>query len=189
MINNWSKFNESKSEQFTEEMAQEILYYFSEDSKPDKEIYKMFWRDQEEIIDSEGFVMYETGYDEMNGYIKKLYDLVNTESLTFRDDMIEIYNKIREERSSFPLICKIEDIFLRIIENEDFSFFVHSTDKEYEITLSNMLSSNIKDIDRFIYLTKEVENCSTRLKSSLCDYRIRECRFENYGNEKCLFYI
>ena len=134
-INNWSKFNESVSDTFTEEMAQEILYYISEDSKPSKHISDLFdqWR---EIIEN-NFIMYETSYEEMKEMIKKLYSLVQTEGLDFRDSMIEMYNKIREERKDFPEAYEIEDAFLDLIEGYNFNLMIYSSLSKYQIKLDS----------------------------------------------------
>ena len=60
MIKKWIKFNES-IETFTEEMAQEIIYYFGEDFLyPDDDIQKLFnslYHTHLEFI-----TMYETEY-------------------------------------------------------------------------------------------------------------------------------
>ena len=134
MIKNWERFFES-SGAFTEEMAQEIIYYFSEDSKPNKEIEKEFWEHPEMGPEADHFVAYESGYDDYKKMIKRLMGMVNTKSLTFRDDMIEIYNKIRSERSAFPPICDIEDYFLSLIEEDGFEFVVYTKDYNYIIKL------------------------------------------------------
>jgi hypothetical protein len=43
MIKSWHKFNESQSNKLTKEMAQEIIYYVSEDSKPTESISTIQW--------------------------------------------------------------------------------------------------------------------------------------------------
>ena len=42
MLKRWNTFNESVGGRFTEEMAMEIVYYFSESSEPSKSIEEVF---------------------------------------------------------------------------------------------------------------------------------------------------
>ena len=119
MIKGWVRFNES-SGNFTYEMAQEIIFYFSENSSPRKYIENMLWKHPEMGIDADSFVAYESGPEDYENMIKKLIGFTNTKSLTFKDDMINLYHKIREERSAFPEIFEIEDMFLDLIESSGF---------------------------------------------------------------------
>ena len=172
-ISNWNKFNESVNDTFTEEMAQEILYYFSENSKPSKHIADLF--DQWEEIIENNFIMYETSYEEMKQMIKKMYGLVQTESLDFKDSMIEIYNKIREERKDFPEAYEIEDAFLDLIEGHGFSFMIYSGLSKYEIKLHSPWGGNSIKLEDFINYCTLIKNPISKLSK----YRTKlvECTF------------
>jgi hypothetical protein len=53
MIKRWSKFNESTSDTFTEEMSQEIIYFFvgsSNNSKEMEELYRETMRLNSKLI-------------------------------------------------------------------------------------------------------------------------------------------
>lgn len=184
-ISNWNKFNESVSNTFTEEMAQEILYYFSENSKPSKHISDLFghW---EEIIEN-NFIMYETSYEEMKQMIKKMYSLCQTESLDFRDSMIEIYNKIREERKDFPEAYEIEDAFLDLIEGHGFSFMIYSGLSKYEIKLHSPWGDNSMKLEDFINYCNLMKNPISKLSK----YRTKlvECEFINRRYSYCAFEV
>ena len=101
MLKRWTRFNESSSN-FTHEMAQEIIFYFSEESEPNNEFSKYLWEHPEMGIDGDNFVAYDSGPEDYEIMIKKLIGFANTKSLTFKDDMINLYHKIRKERSAFP---------------------------------------------------------------------------------------
>lgn len=166
MIKKWIKFNES-SESFTEEMAQEIIYYFSEGSKPSKEIYSGFLRN--DVIENEfEFEIYETSYDEMKNYVKNLLSLVQTGPIGFKDEMINIYNQIRQERKDFPEVYEIEDLYLNLIENDKFKFYLSSGMEygiferpEYKIEL-NKKHCTFNDYIRYC---QSINNTIERLKS------------------------
>ena len=171
MIKGWTRFNES-SGNFTYEMAQEIIYYFSENSVPSKDIEKMFWEHPELEGDSDDFVSYESGREDYENMIKKLIGLTNTKSLTFKDDMINLYHKIREQRSAFPEICEIEDMFLDLIENSGFNFLVDTKDYSYQIRLNKdncSLSEFIKYCQYLDRLIKELESPTIKPILSNCD--------------------
>lgn len=184
-ISNWNKFNESVSDTFTEEMAQEILYYFSENSKPSKHIGALFdkW---EEIIEN-NFIMYETSYKEMKEMIKKLYGFAQTESLDFRDSMIEIYNKIREERKDFPEAYEIEDAFLDLIEGHGFSFMIYSDTSEYQIKLHSPWGGNSTKMEDFINYCNLIQNPISKL--SKYGTKLVECEFINRRYSYCSFKV
>jgi hypothetical protein len=95
MIKGWMRFNESVDGRFTEEMAMEIVYYFSEDSKPSKSIEKLFFDNPET---NNLFSFYESGYDEYKAATKKLYGVVNSGSSELKEKIFQVYNMIREER-------------------------------------------------------------------------------------------
>jgi hypothetical protein len=183
-LNNWIKFNESVKDTFTEEMAQEIMYYFSEDSSPSKELVKIFdiWLSELDIEDN--FVMYETSYAEMKEMIKKLYGFVQTESLDFKDSMIQLYHKIREERKDFPEACEIEDTFLNLIENNDFNFMIYSTTSRYEIRLQSNVNNRYK-LEDYINFCKLVNNSVSKIHRS----KLIECKFYDSRASFCDFII
>ena len=161
-ISNWNKFNESVSDTFTEEMAQEIIYYFSEESKPSKHISGLFTQCEDqwgEIIDT----MYETSYEEMKEMIKKLYSMVQNGSSDFRDSMIEIYTKIREERKDFPEAYQIEDAFLDLIESQDLSFMIYSDSTKYQIKLDSPWGGNSVKLEDFINYCSFIKNALNKL--------------------------
>jgi hypothetical protein len=184
-ISNWNKFNESVSDTFTEEMAQEIIYYFSEESNPSKHISDLFaqCRDQwGEIID-----MYEASYEEMKEMIKKLYSLIQTGSLDFRDSMIEIYNKIREERKDFPEAYEIEDAFLDLIEGHGFTFMVYSSLSKYQIKLHSPWGGNSMKMEDFINYCNLVKNPISKLSKYAT--KLVECEFINRRYSYCVFEV
>jgi hypothetical protein len=146
MIKGWNTFNESVDGRFTEEMAMEIVYYFSEDSKPSKSIEKVFLSSPEA---ENLFHFYESGYDEYKAATQKLYGEVNKGSIDFRDSMFQVYNMIREERSVFPEIAEIEDMFLDIID-DGYSFIVYSSQYEYKIKMYK----DDDTLDNFVQYTK-----------------------------------
>ncbi len=184
MIKGWERFNES-SGAFTEEMAQEIIYYFSEDSQPNKSIEKEFWDHPEMGREADNFVAYESGYDDYKQMIKKLMGMVNTKSLTFRDDMIEIYNKIRSEREGFPPICDIEDSFLSLIEEDLFDFVVYTKDYNYTINL-NKEGCSLKE---FIHYCQKIDIEMKRLETDKTSVVLEKCeRYEGH-EEHCWFKI
>jgi len=146
MIKGWVRFNESVDGRFTEEMAMEIVYYFSEDSKPSKSIEKLFFDNPET---NNLFYFYESGYDEYKAATKKLYGVVNSGSSELKEKIFQVYKMIREERSVFPEIAEIEDMFLDLIDDE-YSFIVYSSQYEYKI---KMYKDN-DTLDNFVKYTK-----------------------------------
>jgi hypothetical protein len=137
MIKNWSKFFESNQEELTEEMVQEILYTFGEDSKgynnDDPELKDFL--SSEDIWDD--IVFYETDYDEMKEFTKTL--LKNAQNNEWiKSECIKVYNVIRKKNDIFPHIYEIEDLYLSLIEKYDFGFYVSiDMGSEYEIKLRN----------------------------------------------------
>jgi hypothetical protein len=181
-INNWNKFNESVSDTFTEEMAQEIIYYFSEESRPSKHIGDLVYK-LGEIIES-NFIMYETSYQEMKQMIKKMYSLCQTDVM-FRDSMIEIYNEIRKERKDFPEAYEIEDAFLDLIEGHGFSFMIYSGLSKYEIKLHSPWGDNSMKLEDFINYCNLMKNPISKLSK----YRTKlvECNF--FDMSYCVFKV
>ena len=176
MIKGWMRFNES-SGNFTYEMAQEIIYYFSENSSPSKHIEKLFWEHPEMEGDADSFVAYESGPEDYENMIKKLIGLVNTKSLTFKDDMIDLYHKIREERSAFPEIFVLEDMFLDLIESSGFDFLIDTRDYSYTIRLDKKDCSLSEFIQYCQYLDKSIK----RLETSTTTPLLEKCERSDLG--------
>lgn len=173
MIKSWKIFNESHSNELTKEMAQEIIYYLSEDSSPDKKITEEFYN-----LFGEHFTYYETGYEDMKQFVKDLLSRCKgNQDLT--DKMIQMYQRIRQKREIFPEAFEIEEIFADFMDLEDFTFMIYSTDSEYRIRLSK---NNVKDLDSFIKYCQDVRSYLIRLKSP--DYRTKltKCEFLNDHN-------
>lgn len=173
MIKNWQIFNESNSNELTKEQAQEIIYYLSEDSSPNREISEEFYN-----LFGEHFVYYETGYEDMKQFVKDLLSMCKgNQDLT--DKMIQMYQKIRKEREIFPEAFEIEEIFADFMDLEDFTFMIYSTDSEYTIRLSK---DDVKNLDSFVKYCQDVRNYLIRLKSP--DYRTKltKCEFLNDHN-------
>jgi hypothetical protein len=186
MIQNWGKFNESKG-MFTHDMAQEIVYYFSEDSTPSREIAEQF----DELLDSEEasdhFIAYEAGHEDYKKMIQKLLGLANTASLSFRDGMIDLYNKIRTKRESFPEICEIEDAFLDWIEEYRFNFVIYTKDSYYTIKFYKEDCSLVN----FIQYCERIEVEMKRLNSEKTIPILEECSRHEFGqnDSSCSFKI
>ena len=174
MIKTWNSFNESVSNELTKEQAQEITYYFSEDSSPDKSITDEFYN-----LFGEDFIYYETSYEEMNQFVRDLLSKCNgNEDLT--NKMVEMYNEIRKKRDIFPEMFEIEEIFADFMDLEDFTFMIHSSDIAYTISLSK---DGVRNLDSFIKYCQDVRNYMVRLQSP--DYRTKlaKCEFLNDYNE------
>lgn len=173
MIKSWQIFNESNSNELTKEQAQEIIYYLSEDSSPDRNITKEFYD-----LFGDHFTYYETGYEDMKQFVKDLLSRCKgNQDLT--DNMIQMYQKIRKEREIFPEAFEIEEIFADFMDLENFTFMIYSTDSEYTIRLSK---DNVKNLDSFIKYCQDVRSYLIRLKSP--DYRTKltKCEFLNDHN-------
>lgn len=173
MIKSWNSFNESVSNELTKEQDQEIIYYLSEDSSPDRNITEEFYN-----LFGEHFVYYETGYEEMKQFVRDLLSKCKgNEDLT--NKVIEMYHKIRKEREIFPEAFEIEEIFADFMDLEDFTFMIYSTDSEYSIRLSK---DNVNNLDSFIKYCQDVRNYLIRLQSP--DYRTKltKCEFLNDYN-------
>ena len=173
MIKNWQIFNESNSNELTKEQAQEIIYYLSEDSSPNREISEEFYN-----LFGEHFVYYETGYEDMKQFVKDLLSMCKgNQDLT--DKMIQMYQKIRKEREIFPEAFEIEEIFADFMDLEDFTFMIYSTDIEYRIRLSK---DNVKNLDLFIKYCQDVSSYLIRLKSPDYSTKLTKCEFLNDHN-------
>lgn len=173
MIKSWNSFNESVSNELTKEQAQEIIYYLSEDSSPDRKIADEFYN-----LFGEHFTYYETGYEEMKQFVRDLLSKCKgNEDLT--NKMVEMYHEIRKEREIFPEMFEIEEIFDDFMDLEDFTFMIYSTDSEYRILLSK---NEVKNLDSFIKYCQDVRNYLIRLKSPDYMTKLTKCEFLNDYN-------
>lgn len=186
-ITNWKKFNESVNEEFTEEMAQEIIYCFSEGSNLSEELKRLVEDfdeslNKENINSEEHFGMYETGYDEMKQMVKKLYGLVQTGSLGFKDDMINLYHEIRKVKEKFPEVFEIEDLFLTFIESNNFQFYLDykkpygTSSMIYEIRLRSQWNANYSMSD-FHKLTDTVSSIVKRFSHPSSRMYVQQCKY------------
>jgi hypothetical protein len=173
MIKNWSKFNES-SETFTEEMAQEILYFFGEESKASKEIGDIFNRIYK-TYNLNHITFYETSYEEMKEYTEYLFKR-STEDPELRQKLIELYNVIRKEMEVFPQVYEIEDMYLSVIEDLNFDFYlgINSIEKKVKIKLTKWAESKLSE---FIEICKIVEGSLKRLESDKYKTTLDSCKF------------
>lgn len=142
------------SSRLTREMAQEIIYYFGENSYPIKDAQDIFYG----LFSDEFFEFYETSYSEMNEFVDKLLKLSKERNIT--DDLVELYYVIRNERKDFPEVYQIEDIFLNIID-DGFSFNVSS--KKNELTI--ILSKDVIDLTNYIKYINQISNCLKKLEN------------------------
>lgn len=180
MIKKWVKFNES-IESFTEEMAQEIIYYLGEDCFINDEIKNLLNKIYDPYL--EFITMYETSYEEMTEYTKELYKKAK-ENSELEIALIEIYTKIREELSIYPEIHEIEDIYLSMIENYNFDFYI-KINKEKEIIINLVKWHHDLPLSGFIELCKLFEGTIKRISSNkyktildTCNYQERIIEFK-----------
>ena len=191
-ITNWKKFNESVNEEFTEEMAQEIVYCFSEgsDLRVIGEICRDFETSLDEIDISAGqeFGMYETGYDEMKQMVKKLYGFVQTGNLSFKDNMINLYHKIRKLKEKFPEVFEIEDLFLTFIESNNFEFYLDYKKPYgvspiiYQIRLRSQLNANYSMSD-FHKLSDTVSSIVKRFSHASSRMYVQQCKYYYFDGQ------
>jgi hypothetical protein len=176
MINNWKRFNENASGNFTEDMAMEIVYYISEDSKPNKEIEKLIFSNPE----VEGlFRFYESGHSEYVAAIRKLLEKVNKGSLEFKDNMINVYNMIREERKDFPPIIEIENVLISLVDS-GYGFRVGARSGEYNIKLEKKKTTMKEFTETCLYLDDIIDD----LQTPQCDSTIEKAeRFDGFLND------
>jgi len=174
LIKKWSKFNES-TETFTEEMAQEILYFFGEDSIVSKELENYF-NEIYKKYDLDHIVFYETGYDEMKEFTKYLLDKAK-ENPELTQNLIDLYHKIRHN-SIFPEVYQIEDIYLSIIEDLNYDFYldVDCLRKEISIKLRKWSESELSE---FIETCKVIERSIKILKSDKYTTKLESCKFHS----------
>lgn len=176
MIKKWSKFNESTSETFTEEMAQEILYFFGEDSIVSKELENYF-NEIHGKYNLNHIVFYETGYDEMKEFTKYLFDK-SKENPELTQNLIDLYHKVRQSIGMFPEVHQVEDIFLSIIEDLNYDFYldVDCARKQIAIKLRKWKESELSE---FIETCKIVEGSLKRLKSDKYTTKLESCAFNS----------
>jgi hypothetical protein len=176
MINNWKRFNENASGNFTEDMAMEIVYYISEDSNPNKEIEKLIFSNPE----VEGlFRFYESGHSEYVAAIRKLLEKVNKGSLEFKDNMINVYNMIREERKDFPPIIEIENVLISLVDS-GYGFRVGARSGEYNIKLEKKKTTMKEFTETCLYLDDIIDD----LQTPQCDSTIEKAeRFDGFLND------
>lgn len=183
MIKSWNIFNESVSIELTKEQAQEVIYYFSEDSSPSNSIAANFYS-----LFGDHFIYYEAGYEDMKQFVKDLLSKCKGNEL-ITNRVIDIYNRIRKEREIFPEAFEIEEIFADFMDLEDFTFMIYSTDSEYRIRLSK---DNVKNLDSFIKYCQDVRSYLIRLKSPDYFTKLTKCEFLNdhiHGEEYGLVFF
>ena len=176
-ITNWIKFNENLNENFTREMAQEILYFFNTYHQ-DRKLSELFFK-KPEIETGHHFDMYETGYDEINQMISRLLNLWKTGTETFKSDMIHLYNEIRKKREKLPHIYEIEDLFLNFLESNDFDFYVDfiNDGEHYQIRIcSKEYTHNIKQFNQYC---EDIVETTENFSFNNCKMQIKECAY-NY---------
>ena len=189
-ISSWNKFNESVSEQFTEEMAQEIIYCFSEGSNLSGELGKLAGDFAKALAEAgidawDYFGMYEAGYDEVKEMVKKLYGFVQTESLNLKEDMIALYHEIRKVKANFPEVYEIEDLFLTFIESNNFRFYLDymkpygASSMVYQIRLSTKSNTNYSMND-FHKFCDTIGALVKRFSHPSCRMFIQQCKYYNY---------
>lgn len=179
MIRNWQKFNENVSGRFTEAMSMEIVFYFSEDSRPSKEIQDLFYG----YLENEGITriwdFYEAGGKEYQQAMTKLFGLAQKGSLEFRDNMIEIYNKIREERKDFPPIIEIENVLITLVDS-GWDFRASSKSGEYTIRLEKKETTMKEFTEACLYLDDIIDD----LQTPQCDSTVEKAeRFDGFLND------
>jgi hypothetical protein len=182
MIKKWHKFNESQSNKLTKEMAQEIIYYISEDSRPSKEIAVDIYNT---IDDNDDFVMYETGYEEMKEMIRKLLSICQN-NVELTEKMIQIYHKIRKEREIFPHAHEIEEMLLDFMDSEDFDFMIYSSKYKYRIKLSKWKQANLS---QFIKNCQDINKSLIRLESPDYKTKLSKCEYANFYQTSSYFEI
>lgn len=175
MIKSWNKFFEANEGEFTEEMAQEILYTFGEDSKgySNEDPQLMNFLRSEEVWN--GITFYETGYDEMKQFTHQL--LKNAEkNPEVKSECIRVYNYIRKQNEIFPEIYQLEDYYLSLIEKYDFDLFINvDMSSNYQIRLCKWQSKYT--LADFIIMCQEVERSLKRLESTKYYTTLSACEY------------
>lgn len=180
MIKKWKKFNESTSETFTEEMAQEILYFFSEDSIVPKSIETDFNRIYNDYQLNQ-IVFYEAGYNDMKQFIKYLFEK-SKEDESLKRELIDLYSKIREQIKIFPKVCEIEDIYLSLIEDLNYDFFL-SVNGARSLIKIKLLKWSSTSLDDFIQTCKKIDATLMRLKGDEYSSKLDSCTYSSQYTE------
>lgn len=179
MIKSWNKFFEANQDELTEEMAQEILYTFGEESvgySNDDPQLKDFLRSDEVW---KGITFYETGYDEMKEFTQTLLNN-SEENPEVKSQCIKVYNYIRKQNEIFPEIYQIEDYYLSLIEKYGFDFYVDvNMGSTYKIRLR--LWERDKSLQDFITMCQEVEKSMKKVESSKYHTRLTKCEYSVYS--------
>ena len=182
MIKKWKIFNES-IETFTEEMAQEIIYYFGENSSYDyvgmiNHRFDTLYVDKDYNL-QDGIFYHETGYDEMKEMTTFLYNKAKKDQ-KLETQLILLYKEIREQLNMFPEICEIEDMYLNLIESEKMSFFVDVDSIDMQYTISLKRNTDGHGINEFIEICKKVEGSIARIQSSRYKTTLDTCKYSSY---------
>ena len=165
MINNWIKFNESESSvSITEEMVQEIIFYFGESCYHDHldEVDITF-----DIIYKKhnlySIVMTEASYDEMLEYVSDLYKK-SKDDKDLEESLIRLYQMIRKKLLNLPEVFEVEDIFFELIETQKFNLSIRIDDTENPVSYSIYLTLDDVTLKDFFLRVNEVEGVMKRLQ-------------------------
>ena len=162
-IKNWNKFgklNESV-ETFTYEMAQEIVYYLTSQTGK-KEIENLLVS----TLGQERAQIRLYNKKDATNFLKSFSDR-NTDK---RQNLIDIYHQVREDRKEFPEIYQIEDACLDLIEGDFFHIDFDLTGVRYIISLGKEYK-NIRHVEMSEYI-RYCEHINNRL-ISLSEYRVK----------------
>jgi len=174
MIVNWTRFNENKSI-FTKEMAEEIVFYFTDGSKYSDELFDLLFSGS--FVNEDDDFSYgdfsEASFSEMDDLVNVLFTK-SKYSLEFSEVLINIYNKIREERKDFPEISEMIDSYINFID-DGFDFTIRYNHDEYNIILEK---TYMGDFDVFFECANRVRN---NLKKNSYSY-LKECKYYVYKN-------
>jgi hypothetical protein len=183
MINNWSKFNESNSEEFGKDKCREIIYYLSEDYRSNNSIGDKFF----EIVDTDAYIQYESGYLEIEKLVDMLYDFSNSNE-DKKVELNKLYDDIRNLDGCYPTIEDLHEYFLNFfIDEYDFNFYIFGDGrgKGVKLTLNHRISN--KDLEYYLGFSDLVNRCYKYWKDYMnYDFDIREYNFENYLSNKYL---
>ena len=195
MIKKWNKFNESLGK-FTYGMSQEIIHYFSENSKPSKVIAEFLLSspDTKEREFQLLFDFYDSGADEYKSSTKMLYERANSKP-ELMNHLIEVYNRIREERKDFPLISEIDDI---LVEFSDLGYSLRiDTRQEYYVIRVEKQYASLDDFRSFLNIVEDdifrlqTDKISVVISKSSIDYisiwdsYYIDCKIIIYSGSEC----
>jgi hypothetical protein len=125
------------------------------------------------------FSFYDSGHSEYDAAIKKLLSEVNRGSLEFRDNMINVYNMIREERKDFPPIIEIENVLINLVDS-GYGLRVASKSGEYTIKLERQETTMKEFTEACLYLNDIIDD----LKTPQCDSTVEKVeRFDGFLND------